>query len=137
MRIDKFLWCIRVYKTRSLAASQCKLEKVWLNGAEVKPSREVKLGDVLTVRKGPILFSYKTLAFPRARLGAKLVPTCALDVTAPEEMAKLEMIRMQFRLDRRRGLGRPTKKERRELDDYTDLDFEEEWMSGDETSDES
>ena len=59
MRVDKFLWCIRVYKTRSLAASQCKLEKVWLNGAEVKASREVKIGDVLTVRKGPILFSYK------------------------------------------------------------------------------
>jgi ribosome-associated heat shock protein Hsp15 len=128
MRVDKFLWCIRVYKTRSLAASQCKLEKVWLNGAEVKPSREVKMADVLTVRKGPILFSYKALAFPRARLGAKLVSSYAQDVTSPEEMAKLEMIRMQFRLDRKRGLGRPTKKERRELDDYTDFDFEEEWI---------
>jgi ribosome-associated heat shock protein Hsp15 len=136
MRVDKFLWCIRVYKTRSLAASQCKLEKVWLNGAEVKASREVKEGDVLTVRKGPILFSYKALAFPRARLGAKLVAGYAQDVTAPEEMAKLEMIRMQFRLDRRRGLGRPTKKERRELDDYTDFDFEEEWMHHDETPEE-
>ena len=135
MRVDKFLWCIRVYKTRSLAASQCKLEKVWLNGAEVKPSREVKVGDVLTVRKGPILFSYKALAYPRARLGAKLVSGYAQDVTAPEEMAKLEMIRMQFRLDRRRGLGRPTKKERRELDDYTDFDFEEEWMGDNEASD--
>jgi ribosome-associated heat shock protein Hsp15 len=135
MRVDKFLWCIRVYKTRSLAASQCKLEKVWLNGAEVKPSREVKLGDVLTVRKGPILFSYKALAYPRARLGAKLVSGYAQDVTAPEEMAKLEMIRMQFRLDRKRGLGRPTKKERRELDDYTDFDFEEEWMGDNEASD--
>ena len=135
MRVDKFLWCIRVYKTRSLAASQCKLEKVWLNGAEVKPSREVKLGDVLTVRKGPILFSYKAMAYPRARLGAKLVSGYAQDVTAPEEMAKLEMIRMQFRLDRRRGLGRPTKKERRELDDYTDFDFEEEWMGDNEASD--
>ena len=135
MRVDKFLWCIRVYKTRSLAASQCKLEKVWLNGAEVKPSREVKLGDVLAVRKGPILFSYKALAYPRARLGAKLVSGYAQDVTAPEEMAKLEMIRMQFRLDRKRGLGRPTKKERRELDDYTDFDFEEEWMGDNEASD--
>ena len=135
MRVDKFLWCIRVYKTRSLAASQCKLEKVWLNGAEVKPSREVKMGDVLTVRKGPILFSYKALAYPRARLGAKLVSGYAQDVTAPEEMAKLEMIRMQFRLDRKRGLGRPTKKERRELDDYTDFDFEEEWMGDNEASD--
>lgn len=135
MRVDKFLWCIRVYKTRSLAASQCKLEKVWLNGAEVKPSREVKVNDVLTVRKGPILFSYKALAFPRARLGAKLVPTYAQDATTPEEMAKLEMIRMQFRLDRKRGLGRPTKKERRELDDYTDFDFEEEWIGDEESSD--
>jgi ribosome-associated heat shock protein Hsp15 len=135
MRVDKFLWCIRVYKTRSLAASQCKLEKVWLNGAEVKPSREVKVNDVITVRKGPILFSYKALAFPRARLGAKLVPTYAQDVTTPEEMAKLEMIRMQFRLDRKRGLGRPTKKERRELDDYTDFDFEEEWIGDEESSD--
>jgi ribosome-associated heat shock protein Hsp15 len=135
MRVDKFLWCIRVYKTRSLAASQCKLEKVWLNGAEVKPSREVKVNDVLTVRKGPILFSYKALAYPRARLGAKLVPTYAQDVTTPEEMAKLEMIRMQFRLDRKRGLGRPTKKERRELDDYTDFDFEEEWIGDEESSD--
>jgi ribosome-associated heat shock protein Hsp15 len=134
MRVDKFLWCIRVYKTRSLAASQCKLEKVWLNGAEVKPSREVKMGDVLTVRKGPILFSYKALDFPRARLGAKLVSSYAQDVTSPEEMAKLEMIRMQFRLDRKRGLGRPTKKERRELDDYTDFDFEEEWMDDQNTS---
>jgi ribosome-associated heat shock protein Hsp15 len=136
MRVDKFLWCIRVYKTRSLAASQCKLEKVWLNGAEVKASREVKVGDVLTVRKGPILFSYKALAFPRARLGAKLVSGYAQDVTAPEEMAKLEMIRMQFRLDRRRGLGRPTKKERRELDDYTDFDFEDEWINDEESPEE-
>jgi ribosome-associated heat shock protein Hsp15 len=136
MRVDKFLWCIRVYKTRSLAASQCKLEKVWLNSAPVKASREVKLGDVLTVRKGPILFSYKALAYPRARLGAKLVAGYAQDVTASEEMAKLEMIRIQFRLDRKRGLGRPTKKERRELDDYTDFDFEEEWMGDEESPDE-
>jgi len=136
MRVDKFLWCIRVYKTRSLAASQCKLEKVWMNGDHVKASREVKIGDLLTVRKGPILFSYKALAFPRARLGAKLVPAHAQDVTAAEELAKLEMIRMQFRLDRRKGLGRPTKKERRELDDYTDFDFEDEWMNEGGTSDE-
>ncbi len=131
MRIDKFLWCIRVYKTRSLASAQIKLEKVWLNGNPVKASREVKIGEVLTVRKGPILFSYKALAFPRARLGAKLVPTHAQDVTAAEELTKLEMIRLQFSLDRKRGLGRPTKKERRELDDYTDYDFEEEWMNDD------
>ncbi len=129
MRVDKYLWCIRVYKTRSLASSQCKLEKVWLNGEFTKASREVKLNDVITVRKGPILFSYQALAFPRARLGAKLVPAHAKDVTAAEEMAKLELIKLQFKNDRRKGLGRPTKKERRDLDDYTDFDFEDEWLN--------
>lgn len=126
MRIDKFLWCIRVYKTRSLAASQCKLEKVWLNDAVTKASREVKVTDVIRVRKGPVHFSFEVLDFPKARLGAKLVPNYAKDVTTPEEMQKLELIRLQFRNDRQRGLGRPTKKERRELDDYTDFDFDEE-----------
>ena len=129
MRVDKYLWCIRVYKTRSLASSQCKLEKVWLNGEFTKASREVKLNDVITVRKGPILFSYQALAFPRARLGAKLVPAHAKDVTAAEEMAKLELIKLQFKNDRRKGLGRPTTKERRDLDDYTDFDFEDEWLN--------
>jgi ribosome-associated heat shock protein Hsp15 len=128
MRIDKYLWSIRVYKTRSLASSQCKLEKVWYNGELTKASREVKIGDVLTVRKGPIQFSYKVLAFPRARVGAKLVAAHAQDVTKAEELAKLEMIKLQFRNDRKRGLGRPTKKERRDLDDYTDFDFEDEWL---------
>jgi ribosome-associated heat shock protein Hsp15 len=129
MRVDKYLWCIRVYKTRSLASSQCKLEKVWLNGEFTKASREVKLNDVITVRKGPILFSYQALAFPRARLGAKLVPAHAQDVTTAEEIAKLELIKLQFKNDRRKGLGRPTKKERRDLDDYTDFDFEDEWLN--------
>jgi len=132
MRIDKFLWCIRVYKTRSLASGQCKLEKVWLNGELTKASREVKLGDVISVRKGPIQFSYKAIAFPRARLGAKLVPAHAQDVTTAEELAKLEMIKLQFRNERRKGLGRPTKKERRDLDDYTDFDFEDEWLNAEE-----
>jgi ribosome-associated heat shock protein Hsp15 len=125
MRIDKYLWSIRVYKTRSLAASQCKLEKVWVNEATCKASREIKTGDVIKVRKGPIHFSYEVLALPPARLGAKLVAGYAKDVTAPEELHKMEIIRMQFKLERQRGLGRPTKKERRELDDYTAFDFSE------------
>lgn len=128
MRIDKYLWSIRVYKTRSLASGQCKLEKVWLNGELTKASRDVKPGDVITVRKGPIHFSYKVISFPRARVGAKLVAAHAQDVTTAEELAKLEMIKLQFRNDRKRGLGRPTKKERRDLDDYTDFDFEDEWL---------
>lgn len=125
MRIDKYLWCIRVYKTRSLAASQCKLEKVWVNDAPCKASRELKAGEIVKVRKGPIHFSYEVLAFPPARLGAKLVHGYARDVTPDEEKQKMEIIRMQFKLERQRGLGRPTKKERRELDDYTSFDFSE------------
>lgn len=125
MRIDKYLWCIRVYKTRSLAASQCKLEKVWINNEPCKASREVKTGDVIKVRKGPVHFFYQVVAFPRARLGAKLVAEHAKDVTPEDELKKMEILRLQFKNDRQRGLGRPTKKERRELDDYTDFDFDE------------
>jgi ribosome-associated heat shock protein Hsp15 len=123
MRVDKYLWCIRVYKTRSLAASQCKLEKVWVNEGNCKASRELKPGDVVKVRKGPIHFSFEVKAMPKARLGAKLVPDYARDVTSAEEKHKMEIIRLQFKTERQPGLGRPTKKERRELDDYTTFDF--------------
>jgi ribosome-associated heat shock protein Hsp15 len=126
MRIDKFLWCIRVFKTRTLAASQCKLDKVWLNDELVKASREVKLQDVIRVRKGPIHFTYRTVSLPHTRVGAKLVSTYAADVTSEDELKKLEIIRLQYKNDRQRGLGRPTKKERRDLDDYTELDLDDE-----------
>lgn len=125
MRIDKYLWCVRMYKTRTLAASQCKLEKVWVNNELVKASREIKAGDVIKVRKGPLHFSIEVIDLPKARLGAKLVPAFARDVTPAEEIQKMEIIRMQFRNERPKGLGRPTKKERRDLDDYTSFDFEE------------
>lgn len=125
MRIDKYLWCIRIYKTRSLAASQCKLNKVWVNDELIKPSRELKIGDVLRVRKGPIHFSFQVIAFPRARVGAKLVSDHAKDITTADELKKLELIKLQFKNDRQRGLGRPTKKERRDLDDYNEFDFDE------------
>jgi ribosome-associated heat shock protein Hsp15 len=126
MRIDKYLWCIRIFKTRSLAAAQVKLNKVWVNDEQVKASREVKQGDVLKVRKGPVHFSYKVIDFPKSRLGAKLVATYAKDVTSAEEMAKLEVIRLQYQEQRRKGLGRPTKKDRRDLEDYTEFDFDDE-----------
>lgn len=124
MRIDKFLWCIRIYKTRSLAASQCKLNKVWVNSEFTKASRELKEGDDIRVRKGPLHFTYKVLSFPKSRVGAKLVSTHIADITSPDELRKLEIIRLQFKNDRQRGLGRPTKKERRDIDEYTDFDFE-------------
>jgi ribosome-associated heat shock protein Hsp15 len=121
MRIDKFLWCVRIYKTRSLAAQQCKLEKIRMHGEICKPSRELKVGDILEVRKGPITFRYQVLSFPKTRVGAKLVPTYAVEVTTNEERQKLEMLKAQMKLERPRGLGRPTKKERRDLDDYVFL----------------
>ncbi len=125
MRIDKFLWCIRVCKTRSQAALICKTDKVKVNQELVKPSRELRVNDVITVRKGPIFFSYQVLAFPPARLGAKLVPGFAQDITPTDELKKLELLKLQYQNERPRGLGRPTKKERRDLDDYTDFDFSE------------
>lgn len=125
MRIDKYLWCIRVFKTRSQAATFCKTDKVWVNDELVKASRELKVNDVIRVRKGPVHFSYQVINFPPARLGAKLVSGYATDVTSADELKKLELIRLQYKNERPRGLGRPTKKERRDLDDYTDFDFSE------------
>ncbi|MEN9638266.1 MAG: hypothetical protein RLZZ262_134 [Bacteroidota bacterium] len=129
MRVDKYLWCIRVYKTRSIAAEHCRSEKVQVNNELIKASRELKVGDVITVRKGPIYFRFEVLAFPVSRVGAKLVTTYTKDVTTPEEMEKLERIRLQQSYDRPRGLGRPTKKERRVLDEFMDgeLDELDEW----------
>lgn len=125
MRIDKYLWCIRVFKTRSLAASQVKLNKVWVNDEEIKASREIKQGDVIRVRKGPVHFSYQVIDFPKARVGAKLVEQYTKDITPQDELQKLEVIRLQYQDYRRNGTGRPTKKDRRALDDFTEFDFDE------------
>ena len=122
MRIDKYLWCIRVFKTRTQAAEQCRLNKVWVNEEMIKASRELKVGDTIKVRKGPIHFSWKVLTFPTSRVGAKLVATYALDATSPDELDRLEKFRLQMSADRPRGLGRPTKRERRELDDFLETE---------------
>jgi len=127
MRIDKYLWCIRVFKTRSIGTEQCKLGKVMVNNELIKPSREVKVGEVIKVRKGPIHFSFEVVSFPTSRVGAKLVSLYCKDVTEPAELERLERIKLQMTYDRPRGLGRPTKKERRLLDDFMDLDEDEEW----------
>ncbi len=126
MRIDKFLWCIRIFKTRTIAAAQCKADKVWLNNELVKASREVKLNDTIKVRKGPIHFSWKVLAFPTSRIGAKIVTTYAVDVTDADEIKKLEIIKLRMQHERNVGTGRPTKKERRDLDDFFLPDDEDE-----------
>jgi len=118
MRVDKYLWCIRVFKTRSLSTAACKAEKVWVNGEFVKASRELKLKDVVLVRKGPIHFQIEVIDFQKSRLGAKLVSTVTKDVTAADELAKLERIQLQMKATPYFGVGRPTKKDRRQLDDF-------------------
>lgn len=116
VRIDKFLWAIRVYKTRTDATDACKGSKVTLGGTDVKPAREVKAGDVITVRKGPVLYTYKVLAPLGKRVGAKEVANYAENLTPQSELDKLHAPVETFFIRRDRGTGRPTKKERREMD---------------------
>ncbi len=118
MRIDKYIWAIRVFKTRSLASESCRAGKVTVDGEVVKTSRTVKIGNAIAVRKGAITFSWKVLEIPRSRVGAKLVPDYAIETTTEEEKEKLELIRLSHQSSHRRGLGRPTKRDRRDIDKY-------------------
>ncbi len=119
-RIDKWLWMLRIFKTRSLATEECKKGRVRVNDAEVKPSKEVKLGDTITVRKSPVVYSYIVKGIPKSRVGAKLVLDFLENITPEDELVKLEPGFMAFQGYRKRGQGRPTKKERRTLDDLRD-----------------
>lgn len=116
VRIDKYIWSIRCYKTRSEATEACKGNKVQVNGAPVKPSKEVRIGDVIAVRKGTAQFTYKVLQLAENRMGAQLVPDYAENLTPQSEIDKLRAPVETFFVKRDRGTGRPTKKERRELD---------------------
>ena len=116
VRLDKYLWAVRVYKTRSDAADAIRLNRVMVNDAYAKPSREVKGGDRITVRRERVTYSYKVLELVSSRQGAKNVPQYCLDITPEEEKAKLNVPRETIFVFRDRGTGRPTKKERRELD---------------------
>ena len=118
MRVDKFLWCVRYYKTRSIATEACKQGKVRVQEAVVKPSREVYPGDKLTVRKNQINYELEVLDLPQSRMGAKLVSLYVNDVTPKEEFNKLELLKYSRDYYRKKGTGRPTKKDRRELDDW-------------------
>ena len=124
-RIDKYLWSIRVFKTRSDATDACKGGKVRLNGNDVKPSRAIKPGDIITVRKGAILYSYRVIAAIEKRVGARLVPEYAENITPQEELDKLRHPVETFFLKRDPGSGRPTKKDRRQMELLWDsLDFD-------------
>ena len=123
-RIDKFLWAIRAFKTRTDATDACKGGKVKVAGVNAKPSKEVKPGDVLTVKKGSVTYTYKVLQPLERRVGAKLVPEYALNLTPAAELEKLRAPVEIFFITRDRGAGRPTKKDRREIEDAWDaIDF--------------
>ncbi|MEE0520846.1 MAG: RNA-binding S4 domain-containing protein [Bacteroidaceae bacterium] len=129
-RLDKWLWATRIFKTRSIAADACKNGRITIGGVKQKASKMVKEGDVVEVRKPPITYSFKVLKAIQNRVGAKLVPEVLENVTAKEQLELLEMNRISGFVDRARGTGRPTKKERRELDDFIqpaffgDFDFD-------------
>ena len=123
-RIDKFLWAIRAFKTRTDATDACKGGKVKVAGVNAKPSKEVKPGDVLTVKKGSVTYTYKVLQPLERRVGAKLVPEYALNLTPAAELEKLRAPVETFFITRDRGAGRPTKKDRREIEGAWDaIDF--------------
>ena len=128
-RIDKWLWAVRIYKTRSIAAEACKKGHVSIGERTAKPAHNIRVGDVVNVKKAPITYSFKVLKCAENRVGAKLVPELMENVTPQEQYEILEMSRMSGCVDRARGTGRPTKKERRDLDQFVeegyDLDFEE------------
>lgn len=119
-RIDKWLWAARIFKTRSIAAEACKNGRITIKGINVKPSHPIKAGDVVSVRKPPITYSFEVLKPIEQRVGAKLINEIYNDVTAPEQYELLEMNRISGFIDRARGTGRPTKKDRRQIDAFTD-----------------
>lgn len=120
VRIDKYLWAIRAFKTRSDATEACKGGKVRVGSDSVKPSRDVKVGDEIQVRKGAVTYKYKVLRLAENRMGAQLVPDFAENLTPPEELAKLKAPVETFFVKRDRGAGRPTKKDRREMESIWD-----------------
>jgi ribosome-associated heat shock protein Hsp15 len=117
-RIDKWLWAARVFKTRTIAADACKNGRVTIGGMNVKPSRMVKAGEIIDVRKPPVTYSYRILKCIENRVGAKLIPEIYENVTDPQQYEILEMTRISGFVDRARGTGRPTKKDRRQLDSW-------------------
>ena len=131
-RVDKWLWAARIFKTRSIAADAIKNGRVTIQGVNVKPSRMVKEGEVVSVRKPPVTYSFKILKTIEQRVGAKLIPEIYENVTPADQYELLEMNRISGFINRQRGTGRPTKKERRALDEfvgpslegYGDFDFD-------------
>ena len=122
-RIDKWMWAVRIFKTRTIAAEACKKGRVTINGSQVKAARMIKPNDEIQIKKPPIIYSFKELQAIEKRVGAKLVPEVMENVTTPDQYELLEMSKVSGFVDRARGTGRPTKKDRRSLEDFTDPEF--------------
>ena len=125
MRIDKYLWCTRYYKTRSIATEACRKGHVKLNAKNVKPAKEVFIGEKITVRKNQINYEFIVLDTPKNRVGAKLVDLYRKDTTPKEAFDNMEMLRFAKDYYRKKGEGRPTKKDRRDIDNYNNYDESE------------
>ena len=129
-RLDKWLWAARIFKTRSIAIDACKNGRVMMNGVKLKPSRMIKEGDEIQVRKPPVTYTFRVLQAIQNRVGAKLVLEVLENITTPDQYELLEMNRISGFVNRARGTGRPTKKERRDLDEFVqpaffgDFDFD-------------
>lgn len=135
VRIDKWVWAMRIFKTRTVAAEACKKGRVMIGDVVAKPSRMVKVGDVVNVKKSPITYSFRVKALTENRLGAKLVPEYMENITPQSQYDLLEVVKISGFIDRRKGLGRPTKRDGRELsrfkeesygDGSWDFDFDDE-----------
>jgi len=117
-RIDKYLWAMRLFKTRTIAADACKKGRVFIKNVAVKPSRMIKIGDVISIRQNPVMYSFEIVQLSENRLNAKLVPEYMHNVTTPDQLEILELAKLSGNVQRARGTGRPTKKERRDLDNF-------------------
>lgn len=131
MRIDKFLWSIRFYKTRSIAAEEIKKNRVSIGTSAVKSSKEVKEGDTIKIRKNQIDYKIKVIQIPKSRIGAKLVPLHIQDLTDKEQYELLKLRKMSQDYYRNRGEGRPTKKDRRDMDGYVGNDIDSDFTDWD------
>ena len=138
-RIDKWLWATRIFKTRSMATDACKKGRVMVDGVCIKPSRNIKIGDTISVRKPPVTYTFEVTGLTEARIGAKLVPQYLINKTTKEQYELLDMVKISGFVNRQKGLGRPTKKEGRELAHFTeemsftdfDWDFDDDYEDED------
>lgn len=133
-RIDKWIWAMRIFKTRTIATDECKKGRVTIgldNPVIAKPSRVIKVGDIVNVKKPPITYTFRVKALSNNRLGAKLVPEYLENITPKEQYDLLDVVRISGFVDRRKGLGRPTKREGRELNRFVEESYADLWFMDD------